>query len=197
MVNKMNIRKRTKINKLVLSAMLLAIGLLLPFLTGQLQQFGNMLLPMHIPVMLCGLICGQWYGLTIGFILPLMRSGLFGMPVFFPNAVSMAFELATYGFVIGLLFNHAKWKCIRSLYRCLIISMLSGRIVWGMAQALLIAVSGGIFTPEMFITSAFVNAVPGIILQLVLIPSIMLVLHKTHLVPFGKNNHRSVKADAE
>lgn len=189
--------KKGKIRNLALSAMLMAVGIILPFLTGQLQQFGNMLLPMHIPVMLCGLICGQWYGLAVGFILPIMRSGLFGMPVFYPNAVSMAFELAAYGFVIGFLFSHAKWKCIRSLYRCLIISMISGRIVWGIVQAILVLPGGGAFTLELFLTSAFVNAIPGIILQLILIPSIMLFLHKTHLVPFKKENHRKAEHNAE
>lgn len=189
--------KNKYIQKLVLSAMFLATGLLLPFLTGQLQQFGNMLLPMHIPVMLCGLICGQWYGLGVGFILPLMRSAMFSMPVFYPNAVSMAFELAAYGFIIGLLFNRAKWKCIRSLYRCMLISMLGGRAVWGLVQALLALISGGVFTPEAFITYAFLNAIPGIIIQLILIPSIMLALHKTHLVHFGKNKHKEIKTDAD
>lgn len=189
--------KNKYIQKIALSAMLIAVGLLLPFLTGQLQQFGNMLLPMHIPVMLCGLICGQWYGLGIGFILPIMRSILFGMPVFYPNAVSMAFELAAYGFIIGYLFSHAKWQCIRSLYRCLIISMLGGRAVWGIVQALLALINGGVFTPEAFITYAFLNAFPGIIIQLILIPSIMLALHKTHLVHFGKNNRKEIKTDAE
>lgn len=193
----MNSKTAKKINKLVLSAMLLAVGIILPFLTGQLQQFGNMLLPMHIPVMLCGLICGQWYGLTIGFILPIMRSGLFGMPAIFPNAVSMAFELAAYGFIIGYLFSHAKWQCIRSLYRCLITAMLGGRFIWGIVNAILVGISGGIFTPEIFITSAFLNAIPGIIIQLILIPSIMLALHKTHLVPFRKNKHGRVKNDVE
>ena len=87
--------------KLILAAMFLAIGLLLPFLTGQIRQIGNMLLPMHIPVILCGLICGWQYGLGVGFVLPLLRCVIFGMPVLFPTAVSMSFELAAYGFTDG------------------------------------------------------------------------------------------------
>ena len=176
--------KNKRLLKLVLSAMFIAIGLVLPFLTGQIQQIGNMLLPMHIPVLLCGLICGWQYGLTIGFVLPIMRSLIFTMPAMYPNAVSMAFELATYGFIAGYMFSHARWQCIRSLYRCLIAAMLGGRIVWGIVQTVLLGLGTNGFTFTAFITGAFLNAIPGIILQLVLIPAVMLALDKTHLVPF-------------
>ena len=91
--------------KLTLSAVFLGAGLVLPFLTGQLEQIGNMLLPMHLPVLFCGLLCGPAYGGTIGFVLPLLRSLLFGMPLFYPNAVAMAFELCAYAVTIGLLYR--------------------------------------------------------------------------------------------
>lgn len=188
---------KNNLKKLVISAMLLALGLVLPFLTGQIQQIGNMLLPMHIPVLLCGLICGWQYGLAAGFIMPLMRSFLFGMPHFYPNAVAMAFELAAYGFIIGFLFSHARWQCVRSLYRCLIAAMLGGRAVWGAAMTLILGLGENGFTFGAFITGAFLNAVPGIILQLILIPLIMLALDKTHLVPFRKCRHSEVKINAE
>ena len=92
--------KTTK--NLTLSAMFLAIGMVLPFLTGQIPEVGNMMLPMHIPVLLCGLICGWQYGAVLGFVLPLIRYFVFGMPVLFPTGTAMAFELMTYGLVIGL-----------------------------------------------------------------------------------------------
>ncbi|MGN1148941.1 MAG: ECF transporter S component [Lachnospiraceae bacterium] len=186
--------KSEKVKKLALAAMFLAIGLLLPFLTGQIPQFGKMLLPMHIPVLLCGLICGWQYGLIVGFITPLLRSVLFGMPILFPTAVSMAFELMTYGFVIGFLYEHSRWKCIVALYRCLIISMLSGRAVYGIVQMILLGVGADGFTMKAFLASAFFNAIPGIILQLVLIPAIMLALNKTGLVPFHQHKHKEVAA---
>ncbi len=179
--------------RLALSAMFIAIGIVLPFFTGQIQQIGNMLLPMHLPVLLCGFICGWQYGAVVGFVLPLMRSALFTMPVMYPSAVSMAFELATYGFLAGFLFSHAKWKCVKSLYRCLVIAMLGGRAVWGVVQAILLGVGGDAFTLTAFLTSAFVNAIPGIILQLILIPAIMLVLDKTHLVPFKSKEQKNAK----
>ena len=101
--------KKNELKNLVIAAMLLAVGLVLPFLTGQIQQIGNMLLPMHFPVILCGLICGWKYGLGVGFILPLLRSVIFGMPVMYPNAFAMAFELAAYGFY--RIFNKCIYKC--------------------------------------------------------------------------------------
>lgn len=175
---------KNKIKKITLSGMFLAVGLVLPFLTGQIQIIGNMLLPMHLPVILCGLICGWQYGGIVGFAMPLLRNLMFGMPPM-PNAISMAFELATYGLIIGLLYGFSKWKCIFSLYRSLLIAMLAGRAVWGVVQATILGVNGSGFTFKMFMAGAFMNAIPGIILQLILIPAIMVALGKAKLVPFN------------
>ncbi|MCM1495659.1 MAG: ECF transporter S component [Bacteroides sp.] len=179
-------QKQTSVQKLALSAMFLAIGLVLPFLTGQLQQIGNMMLPMHIPVLLCGLICGWQYGLEVGLILPVLRYFLFGMPVLWPNGLAMAFELATYGLVVGLVYHHSRWQCIFSLYRAMLIAMLSGRIVWGIVEVLLLGIGGKSFTWAAFLAGAFLNAIPGIVIQLTLIPAIMVALNRTGLVPFRK-----------
>ena len=172
--------KTTK--NLTLSAMFLAIGMVLPFLTGQIPQIGNMMLPMHIPVLLCGVICGWKYGAVLGFILPLIRYMVFGMPVLFPTGIAMAFEMLTYGLVIGLVYSLSRWKCIVSLYRALIAAMIAGRLVWAVAQMVLLGVSGGAFTMKMFLAGAFLNAVPGIIIQLVLIPVIVLALRSAKLM---------------
>lgn len=180
--------KTTK--NLTLAAMFLAIGLVLPFLTGQIPQVGNMMLPMHIPVLLCGLICGWQYGAIIGFVLPVLRYMIFGMPVLFPTGIAMSFELLTYGLVIGLVYERSRWKCIISLYRALIVSMVSGRIVWAVAQTILLGVSGGVFTMQMFLAGALFNAVPGIIIQLVLIPSVMVALKRTGLVTLHMGEHK-------
>lgn len=163
---------------IVVSAMFLCIGLILPFATGQIKVIGNMLLPMHLPVMLCGLICGWQYGLAVGFILPLLRSLLFGMPLLYPSAVAMAFELATYGLVVGLLYALLRKRGIRALYISLISAMIAGRIVWGMAEAVLLGFLGQRLLFSAFITAAFLNAVPGIILQLVLVPMLVIVVEK-------------------
>ncbi len=177
---------KDKIKKLTLSAMFLAIGIVLPFFTGQLQQIGNMLLPMHIPVFLCGLICGWQYGAAIGFILPLMRSLMFTMPPLFPTAAAMAFELMTYGLVAGLLYSRSRWQCVIALYRSVIAAMLAGRAVWGIAMIILLGIDGKSFTLKAFMAGAFLNAIPGIIVQLILIPAVMVALNRTGLVRFKK-----------
>ena len=174
------------LKKITISAALLALGLVLPFLTGQIPQIGNMLLPMHIPVFLCGLICGWQYGGIIGFIMPLLRYALFGAPVLFPSCISMAFEMATYGLMAGLLYGMSKWKCVISLYRSIIAAMLAGRVVWGIAQITVLGLSGGAFTWQAFMAGAFINAIPGIILQLILIPAVMVALNRTGLIRFQK-----------
>lgn len=175
--------QKQKIIKLVSVAMFIAVGLVLPFLTGQIPQIGKMLLPMHLPVILCGLICGPYYGLFAGFILPLVRSLIFSVPVLYPTAIAMAFELAAYGFLSGFLFARAKWQCIKSLYRCLILAMLGGRAVWGIATAVLMGVSGDAFTLSAFFSGAFLTAIPGIILQLVTVPAVMLALRVSGFKP--------------
>lgn len=186
--------KTTK--NLTLSAMFLAIGMVLPFLTGQIPQIGNMMLPMHIPVLLCGVICGWQYGAALGFILPLIRYMVFGMPVLFPTGIAMAFEMLTYGLVIGLVYSLSRWKCIVSLYRALVSAMIAGRVVWAVVQMILLGVSGGAFTMKMFLAGAFFNAVPGIIIQLVLIPAVMVALGRTGMVQFH-SHHKKTASQAD
>ena len=178
-------RKTTK--NMTLAAMFMALGLVLPFLTGQIPQIGNMLLPMHIPVFLCGLICGWQYGAAIGFVLPLLRYALFGMPVLFPTGIAMSFELMTYGFIAGFLYSRSRWQCVIALYRSLIAAMLVGRAVWGIVEIILLGISGDGFTAQMFMAGAFLNAIPGIIIQLILIPAVMVALNRTGLVKFKKH----------
>ena len=170
--------KTTK--KLTLSAMFIAVGMVLPLLTGQIQQIGSTFLPMHLPVILCGLICGWQYGALIGFILPFLRSVTFGMPPLFPTAIAMAFEF------IGLIYGRSHRQCVISLYRSLIAAMLAGRIVWGIVQIVLLGLIGKSFTWQMFIAGALLNAVPGIVVQLTLIPTIMVALNRTGLVIFQR-----------
>ena len=121
------------VQTLAMAAIMMALGFVLPFFTGQIPQIGGMLCPMHLPVLLCGLLCGWRYGLAVGFLLPLLRSVTLGMPPMFPTAVAMAFELAAYGFLAGFLY-----------------------------------------------------AIPGIILQLVFIPAVMVALDRTGLVRFRR-----------
>ncbi len=171
--------KKTNVKKLALSAALLAIGMVLPLLTAQIKEIGDTLLPMHLPVMLCGLLCGPQYGMTVGLMLPFVRSALFSMPPIYPNAVWMALELATYGLAIGLVYTRFPKLGRRRVYVSLLSAMIAGRLVWGVAKAVLLGVGGKAFTFEAFWVGGFLDAIPGIILQLILIPLIMNLLRRT------------------
>ena len=151
---------KTNVHNLVLAAMFLALALVLPFLTGQIPQIGGMLLPMHLPVFLCGLICGWRYGAVVGFVAPLMRMALFGMPPLVA-AVAMAFELAAYGGIAGFLYNRSRWQCVVALYRALLAAMVGGRIVWAAVRVVMTGVASVPLTWQIFLTEALVNAIPG------------------------------------
>ena len=169
-----------QIRKLTYAALFLALALVLPFLTGQIPQIGSALSPMHIPVLLCGFLVGWPWGLAVGFIAPLLRSVIFGMPAMFPAAVAMAFELAVYGLISGILYRllpKKKW----SIYVTLIVAMLAGRAVWGIARLIIAGLSGNSFTWALFLAGAFTNAIPGIILHIILIPVIVMVLEHAGL----------------
>ena len=168
------------IKKLTYSALLICVGILLPFLSASSQELGNMLCLMHIPVLLCGFICGWQWGLVAGFLTPLLRSCIVGAPMMFPTAVTMAFELAAYGMICGLLYKLFPKKN-QFIYLSLIISMLAGRCVWGAAMLLISGISGGTFAFSTFVSVGFVTAIPGIIIQLVVIPILVMVLKKTKL----------------
>ena len=170
------------IKTLVLAALFLALAYVLPFFTGNIPQIGSMLLPMHIPVLLCGFTCGSPWGAVVGMISPIMRSVLTGgFPPMFPTAVAMSVELATYGFVSGFLARRLP-KHPGGIYGALIGAMLCGRIVWGAAMAF-ITLNGNGFTFAAFVAGAFTNAIPGIILQLVSIPAIVFTLNRIQKTP--------------
>lgn len=172
---------RNQIRRLTLTAMFIALGYLLPFLTGQIPQFGTMLSPMHIPALLCGFVCGWQYGLVAGAIMPLLRSATLGMPPMFPTAVAMAFELAAYGCAAGLLYR-ALPKKIAFVYVTLVLSMLIGRAVWGLASAVLMMGTENVFTTQAFLAGAFINAWPGIVLHILVIPPVVLGLRRAKLM---------------
>lgn len=170
-------KKQKNIQNLTLSAMFLALAFVLPFFTGQIPKIGAMLCPMHIPVILCGFVCGGPWGLVVGFAAPLLRSFIVGMPTLFPKAVAMAFELATYGLMSGILYK-ALPKKRGSIYLSLIISMIAGRLVWGFVQLCCVSFNVSAFGISAFWAGAVANAVPGIIIQLIFIPLIIMTVQK-------------------
>ena len=168
-------KKQTNVYKMVLSALFLALAFVMPFLTGQIPEIGAMLCPMHIPVLLCGFLCGWPWGLTLGFIAPLLRSLTLSMPPMFPTAICMAFELAAYGAFAGLLYRLLPRKKA-SIYVALISAMLLGRIVWGCAMYVCMGIQGSSFGLSAFLAGAVTNAIPGIIAQIILVPILVMLL---------------------
>ena len=132
----MNTKTVSPARRIVLAALFLALAFLLPMVTGHVPQVGNMLCPMHFPILLCGFVLGGPWGLAVGFAAPLLRSVLFGMPPMFPIAVSMAFELAAYGLVSGVLWHKVK-HTVPMMYASLVTAMVAGRLVWGAVRFVL------------------------------------------------------------
>ena len=170
-------KNRNDIRKLTLAAMFLALAFVMPFLTGQIPQIGSKLCPMHIPVLLCGFFCGAPWGLVVGFLAPLFRSFVLGMPPMFPTAFCMAFELAAYGFVAGWLHNKLP-KRKANVYVSLLSAMVIGRIVWGIVMFGCMGFDVTQFGFNAFLAGAVLNAVPGIIVQVILIPILVIGLEK-------------------
>ena len=170
------------LTKLIYAALCLALCIVLPFLTANNRLLGNILCLMHIPVFLCGFLCGWPWGLAVGAIAPLLRSATIGMPPMYPTATAMAFELATYGLLCGLLYRVLPKKPW-NIYITLIIAMLAGRIVSGLVQFTFLGLFGTEYSMRVFLTSSFVTPWPGILIQIVLIPLIVYALDRAGLVP--------------
>lgn len=173
----MNTKTVSPARRIVLAALFLALAFLLPMVTGHVPQVGNMLCPMHFPILLCGFVLGGPWGLAVGFIAPLVRSVLFGMPPMFPIAIAMAFELAAYGLVSGVLWHKVK-HTVPMMYASLVTAMVAGRLVWGAVRFVLAGLTGSSFPFSAFLSGALLTAVPGIVAQLVLIPLTLIALQK-------------------
>ena len=137
--------------KLIYAGVCLALAIVLPFLTGQIPQIGNALCPMHIPVLLCGFLCGWSYGMIVGAVAPILRFAIFGMPVLVP---------------VGII----------------LVAMVAGRLVWGLAGFVVAGIAQTEFTFAAFLSGAVTNAIPGIILHIILVPIIIMALRKAQLV---------------
>ena len=170
-------KKSNNLLKMIFAALFLALAYVMPFLTGQIPKLGSMLCPMHIPILLCGFICGWQWGLVIGLIAPLMRSLTLGMPPLFPVAVCMAAELAAYGAFSGLM-HRVLPKKKPYIYCSLLLAMVVGRLIWGAAMFACMGMNGGSFTLSAFLSGAVINAVPGIIVQIVLVPILVMLLER-------------------
>ena len=184
-------RRNSVLYRMIVTAILLAVGLVLPFLTGQLQSIGQLISPLHIPALICGLTCGPVWGGLLGAMLPLVRMSLFGMPML-PVALPMTFELCAYGVAAGLLYP-ALYRIIRkalpAMLSALVVSMICGRIVGGAAKALLLAggvISGAPLTFQAFIAGYFTGTAVGAVIHLIVVPAIVMALEKAHLSPVSR-----------
>ncbi|HJB26091.1 MAG TPA: ECF transporter S component [Firmicutes bacterium] len=175
--------KRNQTKNLVIAALCLALGILLPQVFHAFGA-GSTFLPMHIPVLLCGFLCGWQYGALCGLVVPLLSSLFTGMPPIFPTAPAMMLELCAYGLLTGLFYRRVKWN----IYFSLISAMLAGRIVSGIANAAFMGIAGKAYGFSAFLTASFVTAVPGIIIQLVAVPLIVICLEKARLMESPKQN---------
>lgn len=170
-------KQKMQTKKVTYSAMFLALTFVLPFFTGQIPQIGAMLCPMHFPVLLCGYLCGGVWGTVVGFLAPVLRSVILGMPMMFPNAICMAFELAAYALVAGMMHKRLpqkKWY----IYISLISAMIMGRLIWGIAMFICLGLNSDKFGMSTFFAGAIANAIPGIILQLIIIPVLVVSMSK-------------------
>ncbi len=173
--------KHLQIKKLVISAMMLALCLLLPFLTGQIREIGRMLAPMHLPVLICGYVCGPVWGFAVGLVAAPLRSMIFSMPAV-PECFFMAAELAVYGLMSGLFYRIFPKK-LPFYYVSLLISMVSGRILYGILHFAVAGIQGNSYLFETFLAATVLGSIPGMILQLVLIPLILAGLKRTGYLP--------------
>ncbi|MDO4361380.1 MAG: ECF transporter S component [Eubacteriales bacterium] len=174
-------KKMSPVKKSIITAVCIALCVVLPQAFHAIPNAGSIYCPMHIPVLLCGLICGWQYGLLCGIAGPLVSALITGMP---PAAVlpGMLVECAAYGALTGLMMQlvHTK-KAYPDLYISLLVAMLGGRIISGIAKALIF--SAGSYSMTAWVTGSFVTSLPGIIVHLVLIPSIVYALMKAKLIP--------------
>ncbi len=172
--------RKNSTKNLVLAGLFIALGVILPFFTGKVGELGRALLPMHIPVLIAGFVCGWPYGLVVGLVTPFLSSFTTGMPPI-PMATTMTFELGAYGLMTGLLYKLFPKKDIY-VYPALLISMLVGRVVMAIANIILLGLSGNAYTWQAFVSGAFLNAIPGMIIQIVIIPIIIIALKRAGVV---------------
>lgn len=170
-------KNKNLMHNMIFSSLFLALALLLPFVGGQNPSINSIFCPMHIPIFLCGFICGWKWGLAVGFTAPLLRSVTFGFPVFYPIAVSMAFELAAYGLICGLM-HMLLPKKKPFIYCSLISAMIVGRIFRAIATLVCTELVGNNFAFKAFFTGVIIKSVPGMIAHIIIVPVTVILIEK-------------------
>lgn len=173
--------KKTMTVNITGTALCMALGLVLPTFFHMVGA-GPTFLPMHIPVLLCGLVFGWPYGAICGLIVPLLSSIITGMPPIFPTAPAMMLELCAYGALTGFFYQKLRWN----VYPSLICAMIGGRIISGIANAVFMNMASKAYGFAAFISGSFVQALPGILIQIILIPVLILALEKAKIIHMVK-----------
>lgn len=178
---------KNKTEKIVLAGLFIAIASVLPLLFHSIviggNSLGQVISPMHFPVLIAGVILGWKYGLAVGIISPLLNSILFLMPPLYPMAIAMALEMGTYGCIIGIIsqYTHPFSNRIANIYVSLLMAMIAGRIVYGTFMSIVMNIAGNSYGWTVFISSVVIGTLPGIILQFLIVPAaIMLIEQKKH-----------------
>ena len=181
--NGISVREMFSTRKLVHTALFVSLGIILPLAFHAVPRAGAIFLPMHIPVLLCGIICGFPLGLLCGIMTPILSSMLTSMPAT-AMLPSMICELAVYGTVIAAMWRFLPVKNFYvKTYASLIGAMLCGRATYGILNALIF--KAGNYSASIWLTAAFATSLPGILIQLVAIPAILIALHKARLFDFN------------
>ncbi len=179
-----------KTRLMVFTGLCIAMGIILPFAFHSVPNGGPIFLPMHIPVLICGIICGERYGLLCGMLTPFLSSLLTGMPAA-PMFPQMFCELSIYGFVAGLLFRLVRTKFVLGkTYISLVGAMVAGRLAYGVLNAAIFR--AGNYSFEVWVTAAFITSIPGIILQLIVIPTVVFALVKSNILYINQSNKQTV-----
>ncbi|MBP1745325.1 MAG: transporter component [Firmicutes bacterium] len=168
----MNIKNTTQ--EIVLGGLLLASGVILPMVFHVFGMTGPIFLPMHIPVLIAGFLLSPQLALIVGILTPLLSSIFTGMPVMFPIAVIMAFELGVYALAASIAVRKLNLSTVPSL----LIAMLSGRFAAGISVALLVQLFGIKMNALIYLKGAVITGIPGILLQLVMVPILVIAIRK-------------------
>ena len=183
-------KKMSAVKKSIITAVCIALCYALPLLFHGIQGAGNIFSPMHIPVFICGLVCGWQFGLLCGLAGPALSAAMTGMPAA-AALPPMMIELAVYGLVTGLLMKVIRTKStVADLYICLVLAIIAGRAMSAVTKALIFA--KGSFALSTWVTGSLLVSWPGILIQLIFVPTVVYALMKAHLIP-----QRYVKSEDE
>jgi len=178
----------SKTKKIISTAVCIAMCVVLPIALHAIPNVGSLISPMHVPVFICALVCGPFWGVVCGLVGPFLSSVITQMPpiAYLP---SMLVELAVYGFACGIIMRYIKTgRLYADIYISLGVSMVLGRIAAGLVKAFIF--SAGSYSISVWVSSYVVGTLPGIIVHLILVPAVYAALKKARLAPEKYNVKR-------